>query len=77
MSLQRAEKKGVVLLEASKQSYQAIASTDVRCDQAKEYACRLAELIERKEHIIYKMVELSLERKEYTMHNVFTGCSFF
>jgi transposase len=67
ISFERAEKKGIALLEASKQSYPAIFSTDVRCDQAKEYACRLAELIERKEIIIYKMVALLLERKEYTI----------
>ncbi len=41
LSLKRAEEKAIILLEVAKESYPAISSTDVRCEQVKDYAKRI------------------------------------
>lgn len=65
LSLERAEKKAVVLLKAAENSYPAIEPTDIRCDQVRDYARRIADLMEKKDQLVKQMVELSKERKEY------------
>ena len=61
----RAEAKAITLLEAAENSYPAIKSTDIRCDQARDYAARIADLLEKKATLVKQMVELSEGRKEY------------
>ena len=65
LSLIRAEKKATELLEAAQNSYPAIKPSDVRCDQVKDYAARIAELKEKKEALVQQMTERSKERQEY------------
>ncbi|HWK22932.1 IS110 family transposase [Ureibacillus composti] len=65
LSLDRAEKKAITLLETAENSYPAIKATDVRCDQVRDYAARISALKEKKEALIKLMAELSKERKEY------------
>ncbi|SDY10476.1 snoRNA binding domain-containing protein, fibrillarin [Evansella caseinilytica] len=65
LSLKRAEEKGIALLEAAQISYPAITKEDVRCEQVKDYARRIADLKEKKEQLVKHMVELSNERIEY------------
>ena len=48
LSWKRAEEKGLALLEAVKDSYPAISTEDVRCEQVRDYAKRIAELKEKK-----------------------------
>lgn len=73
LSLKRAEEKGIALLEAAKSSYPAISSEDVRCDQVKDYASRIADLKEKKEQLVKQMVELSNDRIEYHVLRSFPG----
>ena len=65
LSLERAEKKAIQLLEAAENSYPVIESTDIRCDQVRDYARRIADLFEKKEQLVKKMVELSEGKREY------------
>ena len=65
LSLDRAEKKAIELVEAAENSYPAIKPTDVRCDQIRDYATRVAELKDKKEGLVQQMVELSREKREY------------
>lgn len=65
LSLNRAEKKAIELLEAAENSYPAIKPTDIRCEQVKDYAARIADLKEKKDALVKQMVELSKERQEY------------
>jgi transposase len=65
LSLERAEKKAIALLEAAQNSYPAIRSTDVRCEQVRDYANRIAELKDKKEALVQQMITLSKDRKEY------------
>lgn len=65
LSLARAEKKASELLEAAQNSYPAITSVDVRCDQVRDYATRIMELKEKKERLVEQMVTRSNERQEY------------
>ena len=65
LSLARAEAKAIELLAAAKNSYPAIKCTDVRCDQVRDYAARIADLKDKKEALVKQMIELSKERKEY------------
>lgn len=65
LSLERAEKKAIALLEAAQNSYPAIKSTDVRCEQVRDYANRIAELKDKKEALVQQMITLSKDRKEY------------
>lgn len=65
LSLKRAEEKAIDLIEAAKNSYPGIRSTDIRCEQVKDYAKRMADLKEKKEQLVKQMVQLSRERSEY------------
>lgn len=73
LSLKRAEEKATVLLEAAKESYPAISPMDIRCEQVKDYAKRIAELKEKKEQLVKQMVELSDGRTEYKILLSFPG----
>ncbi|MER2192612.1 MAG: IS110 family transposase [Solibacillus sp.] len=71
LSLGRAEKKAVLLLEAAENSYPAIEPTDIRCDQVRDYARRIMELMEKKEELVKQMVAMSEARKEYlVLHSI-------
>ncbi|WP_080845490.1 IS110 family transposase [Cytobacillus gottheilii] len=65
LSAERAEKKAIVLLEAAQHSYPAIESSDIRCEQVRDYARRIADLKDKKEQLIRQMAELSMKRKEF------------
>lgn len=65
LSLARAEAKAVILLEAAQTSYPAIKATDIRCNQIRDYAARILDLVEKKESLVKQMVEMSEEHKEY------------
>lgn len=52
LSLARAEKKGMSLIEAAKETYPAISKDDVRCDQVRDFAKRIADLKEKKERLV-------------------------
>lgn len=65
ISLARAEAKAEVLLEAAQNSYPAIKASDIRCDQIRDYAARIMDLVEKKDFIVKQMVKMSEERKEY------------
>ena len=73
LSLARAEQKAVLLLEAAKNAYPAIEPDDIRCEQVKDYALRMAELKEKKEQLVAQMVALSADRKEYKVLLSFPG----
>ncbi|MGG4492332.1 IS110 family transposase [Metabacillus idriensis] len=73
LSLDRAEKKAIVLLEAAGNSYPAIGPTDIRCDQVRDYARRIAGLLEKKAELVKQMVALSEGRKEYIVLRSFPG----
>lgn len=64
LSLDRAEKKAIQLLEAAENSYPAIESTDIRCDQFRDYACRIADLVKKKEQLVKQMVAMSEGKTE-------------
>src|SRR5699024_10825805 len=61
----RAENKAIELLEAAKNSYPAIDSTDFRCNQVRDYASRIIDLFEKKTKIVQEMVSISARKKEY------------
>ena len=65
LSLERAEMKAILLLEAAEHSYPAIEATDIRCEQVRDYAKRIAELMEKKEELVKRMVTMSEGRKEH------------
>jgi transposase len=73
LSLKRAEEKGMALLEAASQSYPAIKRNDIRCEQVRDYAKRIANLKEKKEQLVQQMVVLSKERREYQILMSFPG----
>ncbi|MFB5285442.1 IS110 family transposase [Peribacillus sp. Hz7] len=73
LSLARVEQKGVALLEAAHNSYPAISKDDVRCEQVREYARRIAELKTKKELLVRQMVELSKNQQEYQVLISFPG----
>jgi transposase len=73
LSLTRVEQKGVALLEAAHNSYPAISKDDVRCEQVREYARRIAELKTKKELLVRRMVELSKNQQEYQVLISFPG----
>ncbi|MFJ8357031.1 IS110 family transposase [Bacillus paramycoides] len=73
LSLMRAEAKAITLLEAAENSYPAIKPTDIRCDQARDYAARIADLLEKKDALVKQMVELSEGRKEYLVFRSIPG----
>ncbi|OXS79942.1 IS110 family transposase [Domibacillus enclensis] len=68
-----AEKKAAILLVAAEKSYPAIKSTDVRCDQVRDYAARLADLQEKKASLVKEMAERSKERTEYHVFRSIPG----
>lgn len=73
LSLVRAEAKAITLLEAAENSYPAIKPTDIRCDQARDYAARIADLLGKKDTLVKQMVELSEGRKEYLVFRSIPG----
>ncbi len=73
LSLERAEKKATVLLEVAENSYPAIDPSDIRCDQVRDYARRMADLVEKKDKLVKQMTAMSEERKEYKVLRSFPG----
>lgn len=73
LSLKRAEEKGMALLEAASQSYPAVKRNNIRCEQVRDYAKRIADLKEKKEQLVQQMVALSKERGEYQILMSFPG----
>jgi len=73
LSLKRAEEKAMILLDAAKESYPAIFPTDVRCEQIKDYAKRIADLKEKKELLVKQMVDRSNHRPEFQVLISFPG----
>lgn len=67
LSIDRAEKKAIELLNAAENSYPAIEENDIRCDQVRDYAARIANLIDKKDALVKQMVVLSENRKEYVV----------
>ena len=65
LSLARVEANAEVLLEAAQNSYPASKALDIRCDQIRDYAARIRDLIEKKDVIVKQMVEMSERRNEY------------
>ncbi|WP_235443519.1 IS110 family transposase [Peribacillus frigoritolerans] len=68
-----AEKKAIALIEASQQSYPAVSSSDVLCEQLLSYARRYQELLQQKEQCINDMVQLAEKRSEYKVILSFPG----
>jgi transposase len=68
-----AEKKAVALIEASQQSYPAVSSSDVLCEQLRAYARRFQDLLQQKEQCIEDMVQLAEKRNEYKVILSFPG----
>lgn len=73
LSLKLADKKAQELLLVAKNSYPAIEASDIRCEQVRDYASRIADLRDKREEIIAKMVTLSVGRKEYRILRSFPG----
>ena len=73
LSLSRAEEKAIALIEAAKDTYPAISKDDIRCDQVRDYAKRIADLKEKREQLVLKMVELSKDKREYQILISFPG----
>lgn len=73
LSLKRAEEKGQCLIEAAKNAYPAITNHDVRCQQVRDYARRIADLKEKQEELIKHMVGLSEQKEEYQVLLSFPG----
>lgn len=73
LSAIRAEAKAAVLLEAAQNSYPAIKPNDIRCDQARDYAARIADLMEKKDALVKQMAELSEGRIEYLVYRSIPG----
>jgi len=73
LSLARAEKKAMALLEAAQNSYPAIQPTDIRCEQVRDYAARIADLMDKKDSLVKQMVVLSEGRKEYLVYRSIPG----
>ena len=67
ISAKKAEEKAVKLLESAEQSYPAVSSTDVFCDQVIGYAKRYQELLLQKEQCINKMAEYAGKLEEYNV----------
>ncbi|WNS78608.1 IS110 family transposase [Domibacillus sp. DTU_2020_1001157_1_SI_ALB_TIR_016] len=68
-----AERKALELLEAAKQSYPSVSSTDVLCEQLRSYAKRYQELLYEKEQCIKRMIPLAESREEYRIILSFPG----
>ncbi|WP_235617240.1 hypothetical protein [Lysinibacillus mangiferihumi] len=48
LSLVRAEAKAAILLEVAQNSYPAVKVNDIRCNQVRDYAARIGDLLEKK-----------------------------
>ncbi|MET1176863.1 IS110 family transposase [Peribacillus simplex] len=68
-----AEKKALTLIEASQQSYPAVSSSNVLCEQLRSYARRYQELLQQKKQCINDMVQLAEKRSEYKVILSFPG----
>ncbi len=75
LSVTRAEMKAAILLEAAQNSYPAIKANDIRCDQVRDYAASIADLMEKKDALVKQMMVLSEGRKEYLIHRSIPGIS--
>lgn len=73
ISKNRAEKKAQELLLAAEQSYPAVASVDVLCEQVKIYSKRFQELLNEKDRCTEKMIKLAEQRVEYKILLSFPG----
>lgn len=73
LSVTRAEAKAAVLVEAAQNSYPAIRANDIRCAQVRDYAARIADLMEKKDALVKQMAELSEGRKEYLVYRSIPG----
>ena len=73
LSLARAEEKGIALIEAAKEAYPAISKDDIRCEQVRDYAKRIADLKEKRDQLVQKMVKLSKDKQEYQILISFPG----
>ncbi|WP_050615882.1 IS110 family RNA-guided transposase [Bacillus testis] len=65
LSKLQAEQKAIELLEAARNSYPAVHSMDVVCDQVRLYAQRYLDINEQKEDCITKMMVFAQELEEY------------
>ena len=73
ISAASAEKKAIALIEASQQSYPAVSSADLLCEQLRLYARRYQDLLKQKEQCIQDMVQLAEKRNEYKVLLSFPG----
>jgi len=73
LSPARAEAKALLLIEAAQEAYPAISAEDIRCDQIRDYARRIAGLRDKKDTLIQEMVRLSEEKVEYKVLRSFPG----
>src|SRR5690606_8959169 len=73
LSLARPQEKGLALLGAARNPYPAIARVDIRCEQVRDYAKRIAEMKEKKEQLIKQIVERSKDQKMYEVLLSFPG----
>lgn len=73
LSLVRAEAKAAILLEAAQNSYPAVKVNDIRCDQVRDYAARIGDLLEKKDSLVKQMAKLSEGRKEYLVYRSIPG----
>lgn len=73
ISIQKAEEKALLLIDAMENSYPAIKPGDARCQHLKHYAKRIFELREQKMDIVRQMVELSKERVDFQVLVSFPG----
>lgn len=69
----RAEEKVIALIEQVKETYPAISKDDIRHDQVRDYAKRIADLKEKREQLVQKMVEVSQDKREYHILISFPG----
>lgn len=72
-SMAQAGDKVKLLKEKASNTYSAISTTDVRCQQLKNYAKRVYELRVQKKALVHQMVELSANRSEYQVLISFPG----
>ncbi|RTR31470.1 IS110 family transposase [Robertmurraya yapensis] len=73
ISKNRAEKKAQELLLAAEQSYPAVSSVDVLCEQVRIYSKRFQELLNEKDRCTEKMIKLAEQRVEYKILLSFPG----
>lgn len=73
ISPKKAEEQAVELLVAAKQSYPAVSSTDVVCDQVIAYAKQYGEILFQKKQCIKEMETLAEGLEEYSLLLSFPG----